>query len=65
MDKYEEMGKANINAFCERLTEALLRGRVDLVAEIKCEDGIYRNRPLIDVATALATMEDVRKEMTK
>ena len=65
MNKYEEMGKANINEFCERLRDRLLNCKVDLVAEVKCPDGQYRNRPLLDVATALEVMRTVQMEMTE
>lgn len=66
MNKYEEMGKANVRDFCEKLRGEILSHKVDLVAEIKCPDGQYRNRPLLDVATVLEIMGDVlKKEMER
>ena len=64
-NKYVEMGKANVRDFCEKLREEILSSKVDLVAEVKCPDGQYRNRPLLDVATVLEIMGNVlEKEMS-
>ena len=65
-DKYVETGKANVRNFCEKLREEILSRKVDLIAEVKCPDGQYRNRPLLDVATVLEIMGNVlEKEMSR
>lgn len=65
MNKYVEMGKANIRDFCEKLRDEILNYKVDLVLEVKCPDGQYRDRPLLDVATVLEIIEDVLKKEMK
>lgn len=52
MNGFEEMGKANIHA-------------PDIVTEIKCPDGQYRNRPLLDVATVVEIIDELKKEMAE
>ena len=68
MNVFENLGeeKANVRDFCEKLREEILNSKVDLVAEVKCPDGQYRNRPLLDVATVLEIMGNVlEKEMSR
>ena len=65
-NKYVEMGKANVRDFYEKLRGEIFSSKIDLVAEIKCPDGQYRNRPLLDVATVLEIMDNVlEKEMSR
>ena len=58
-NKYVEMWKANVRDFCEKLRGEILSHKVDLVAEVKCPDGQFRNRPLLDIATVLEIMGDL------
>ena len=65
-NKCVEMGKANVRDFCDKLREEILCHRVDLVAEVKCPDGQYRNRPLLDMETVLEIIGNVlEKEMSR
>lgn len=65
MNRFEEMGKANIRAYAEKLKEKILNHTPDIVTEIKCSDGQYRNRPLLDMATVIKIVDDLKKEMTE
>lgn len=65
MNKCEEMGKTSIKEFYEKLREEILSCKVDLVAEIKCPDEQFRNRPLLDIATVLVILDNVSKEMNE
>lgn len=65
MNGFEEMGKANIRAYAERLKEEILSHAPDIVTEIKCPDGQYRNRPLLDAATVVEIIDELKKEMAE
>ena len=47
-----------VSDFCHKLRDEVLRHKLDLVADVKCPDGEYRSRPLLDVATVLNIIED-------
>lgn len=61
----EEMGKANIRAYAETLKEEILSHAPDIVTEIKCPDCQYRNRPLLDTATVIEIIDDLKKKMAQ
>lgn len=63
MNRFEEMGKANIRAYVENLKKGILNHAPDIVTEIKCPDGQYRNRPLLDIATVIEIVDELKKEM--
>lgn len=65
MNKFEEMGKANIRAYAERLKEEILNHAPDIVTTIKCPDDRYRNRPLLDMATVVEIIDDLKKKMAE
>lgn len=65
MNKFEEMGKANIRAYAERLKEEILNHTPDIVTKIKCPDDQYRNRPLLDMATVVEIIDDLKKKMVE
>lgn len=61
----EEMGKANIRAYAETLKEEILSHAPDTVTEIKCPDGRDRKRPLLDTATVVEIIDDLKKKMAE
>lgn len=52
---FEEMGKANIRAFCDKLEDKVLNHTPDVVAE----------SPLLEVATVINIIRELRKEMAE
>lgn len=52
---FEEMGKANIRAFCDKLEDKVLNHIPDVVAE----------SPLLEVATVINIIRELRKEMAE
>lgn len=52
---FEEMGKANIRAFCDKLEDKVLDHTPDVVAE----------NPLLEVATVINIIRELRKEMAE
>lgn len=65
MNKFEEMGKANIRAYAERLKKEIINHANDIVTEIKCPDGQYRNRPLLDKATVIEIINVLENEIAE
>ena len=59
------MGKANIRAYAATLKEEILSHAPYIVTEIKCPDGQYRNRPLLDTATVIEIIDDLKKKMAQ
>lgn len=58
MNRSEEMEKANIRAYVEKLKNEILNHAPDIVTEIKCPDGQYRNRLLLDMATVIEIVDE-------
>ena len=63
MNRFEEMGEANIRAYAERLKKEIINHANDIVTEIKCPDDQYRNRPLLDKATVIEIINAMENEM--
>lgn len=61
----EVIEKANIRAYAKKLKKEILNHAPDIVTEIKCPDGQYRNRPLLDMATVIEIIDELKKEMTE
>lgn len=61
----EVIAKANIRAYVKKLKKEILNHAPDVVTEIKCSDGQYRNRPLLDMATVIEIVDELKKEMTE
>lgn len=55
MNKFEEMGKANIKAFCDKLEDEVLNHTPDVIAE----------KPLLETATVIDIIRELRKEMAE
>lgn len=49
----------------KNLKKEILNHAPDTVTEIKCPDGQYRNRPLLDVATVIEIVDEMKKEMAE
>ena len=52
---FEEMGKANIRAFCDKMEDKVLDHTPDVVAE----------SPLLEVSTVINIIRELRKEMAE
>ena len=52
-----------VHNYYKKVKDKLLYSTPDLVDRIKCQDGIYRNRPLMDCANVLNIMMEVLVEM--
>jgi len=59
------MSKSNYEKYAEILKEEILNHVPDIVTEIKCPDGQYRNRPLLDMATVVEIIDDLKKKMAE
>ena len=49
----------------KKLKKEILNHTPDIVTEIKYPDGQYRNRPLLDMATVIEIIDELKKEMTE
>ena len=61
----EIIGKANIRAYARKLKKEILNHAPDIITEIRCPDGQYRNKPLLDMATVIEIIDELKKEMTE
>lgn len=61
----EVIGKANIRAYARKLKKEILNHAPDIITEIRCPDGQYRNKPLLDMATVIEIIDELKKEMTE
>ena len=52
---FEEMGKANIRAFCDKLEDKVLNHTPDVIAEC----------PLLETTTVINIIRELRKEMAE
>ena len=52
---FEEMCKANIRAFCDKLEDEVLNHTPDVIAE----------KPLLETATVIDIIRELRKEMAE
>jgi len=59
-EKDEKNNTDEVKTFCKKFEDKLLNTREDLVSEIKCPDGVYRTRPLMDIAHVLEIMRDIQ-----
>lgn len=64
-ESYVTKGQKYLEIYAEILKEEITNYAPDIVTEIKCPNGQYKNRPLLDMATVVEIIDDLKKKMAE
>ena len=64
-ENYVTKGQKYLEIYAEILKEEITNYAPDIVTEIKCPNGQYKNRPLLDMATVVDIIGDLKKKMAE
>lgn len=64
-ENYVTKGQKYLEIYAEILKEEITNYAPDIVTEIKCPNGQYKNRPLLDMATVVEIIDDLKKKMAE